>query len=72
MASQDTENVSTWGSSNSAVPTVTAGSSVVSASTFQAMITVLNELANHNHTFYDDYTTVCDCQCQCDCTRGTL
>ena len=48
-----------------------AGNSI-SADTFQQMLNVLSDLVSHNHTFYDDYTTVCECQCQCDCSRGTL
>lgn len=44
----------------------------ITADTFQQMLNVLNDLVSHNHTFYDDYTTVCECQCACDCGRGTL
>lgn len=44
----------------------------ITADTFQQMLNVLNDLVSHNHTFYDDYTTVCECQCQCACSRGTL
>mgnify|MGYP006271545207 CR=1 FL=1 len=65
------ESVSTWtGSYN--VAYVNTGTDIISAATFQSMLNVLNELANHNHIFYDDYTTVCDCQCDCACSRGTL
>ena len=45
---------------------------IITADTFQQMLNVLNDLVSHNHTFYDDYTTVCECQCQCACSRGTL
>lgn len=44
----------------------------ITADTFQQMLDVLEDLVAHNHTFYDDYTTVCECQCQCECSRGTL
>jgi hypothetical protein len=44
----------------------------ISADTFNSMLDVLEDLAGHNHIFYDDYTTVCECQCQCACSRGTL
>ena len=44
----------------------------IAAIDFTTMLSVLSQLTNHNHVFYDDYTTVCDCQCQCDCSRGTL
>lgn len=50
---------------------VVAGTKI-EAQTFRDMLTVLENLATHTHTFYDDYTTVCQCQCQCACTRGTL
>jgi hypothetical protein len=45
---------------------------VITAASLAQMAGVLQDLLSHNHTFYDDYTTVCECQCQCDCTRGTL
>ena len=45
---------------------------VITAASLAQMAGVLQDLLSHNHTFYDDYTTVCDCQCQCDCSRGTL
>ena len=50
---------------------VTVGQKI-EAATFRSMLTVLENLAKHTHTFYDDYTTVCECQCQCACSRGTL
>lgn len=50
----------------------TSNSDVISAATFNQMIDVLEALAQHNHIFYDDYTTVCQCQCECACNRGTL
>ena len=46
--------------------------SEITADTFNDMLDVLEDLAGHNHIFYDDYTTVCECQCQCACSRGTL
>ena len=55
-----------------AVPSTKATGDVISADTLAQMAGVLSDLLSHNHTFYDDYTTVCECQCQCDCTRGTL
>lgn len=59
-------SVSATGASN------TSNSDVISAATFNQMIDVLEALAQHNHIFYDDYTTVCQCQCECACNRGTL
>lgn len=48
------------------------GGTVISAVNYRNMANILNNLASHNHIFYDDYTTVCDCQCQCNCNRGTV
>ena len=61
-----TVSVSATGASN------TSNGAVISAATFNQMIDVLESLAQHNHIFYDDYTTVCQCQCECACNRGTL
>jgi len=62
---------STQNKSTSAQPANAAKGGLIRANTYQTMMDVLNQLVNHNHTFYDDYTTVCDCQCQCQCGRGT-
>lgn len=70
MASTN-ENTSSAGSANP-VPAAAAAGNTISATAFQQMLTVLSDLAAHNHIFYDDYTTVCECQCQCNCSRGTL
>ena len=45
---------------------------VIGAATFATMLNVLNALNQHVHTYYDDYTTVCQCQCQCASNRGLL
>jgi len=42
----------------------------ISADTFRQMLTILKDMRNHTHQYFDDYTTVC--QCQCNCQRGTL
>ena len=65
------ENTSTHNTGEEEVSTKTAGDDIT-ADTFRAMIDVLEDLAGHNHIFYDDYTTVCECQCQCACSRGTI
>ena len=65
------ENTSTHNTGEEEVAAKSAGDTI-SADTFRAMIDVLEDLAGHNHIFYDDYTTVCECQCQCACSRGTL
>ena len=42
----------------------------IQASTFQQMLQILDDLTDHTHTVYDDYTAVCQCQCQCACACG--
>jgi hypothetical protein len=51
---------------------VTRQVTIIQASTFNSMLNVLEALNNHGHTYYDDYTTVCECQCQCASNRGLL
>jgi len=53
-------------------PTNIAAETTIQASTFNAMLDVLSSLTAHTHTFYDDYTTVCQCQCACPSNRGLL
>jgi len=65
------ENVSTHTTSNTG-PSDTSSGNTIDANKYEQMVAVLNNLISHNHSFYDDYTTVCDCQCQCDCGRGAL
>jgi hypothetical protein len=65
------ENTSTNTVDAEEVSTKSEGDTI-SADTFNDMLDVLEDLAGHNHIFYDDYTTVCECQCQCACSRGTL
>jgi hypothetical protein len=66
-----TENLSTVTTSTT-VPADKAVNDTITADTFRQMLDVLEQLASHNHIFYDDYTTVCECQCQCACSRGTF
>ena len=42
----------------------------IEAQTFRQMLTILKDMRNHTHQYFDDYNTVCECQCQCQ--RGTL
>jgi len=67
MAIENTSIISV----RSGAPVKSAGDTI-GANTFVQMLNVLEDLVAHNHTFYDDYTTVCECQCDCDCGRGTL
>jgi len=43
----------------------------ISADTFQQMLNILDNLTDHTHIFYDDYTSVCNCNCNCQCGRGS-
>jgi|SaaInlV_135m_DNA_1039713.scaffolds.fasta_scaffold01841_4 hypothetical protein len=65
------EDTSTSTTSASGATDTSTGAEI-SAAKYRDMVSVLDELISHNHSFYDDYTTVCDCQCQCDCGRGAL
>lgn len=40
--------------------------------TYQGMLDILDDLTDHTHIFFDDYTTACNCNCNCNCTRGIL
>ena len=42
----------------------------IEAATFRQMLTILKDMRNHTHQYFDDYNTVCECQCQCN--RGTI
>jgi hypothetical protein len=53
-------------------PADVAAATTIQASTFTSMLNVLSSLTAHTHTFYDDYTTVCQCQCACPNNRGLL
>ena len=66
-----TENLSDVGSTLSEVPAA-AQQNVIDDSTYQQMLAVLENLTDHTHVFYDDYTTACACNCDCTCTRGTI
>ncbi len=61
----------TYSPQQTLVPDKTTGQSIDAAS-FDQMLNVLNELVNHTHIFYDDYSTACNCNCNCACTRGIL
>jgi hypothetical protein len=60
------------GSTNSpsTSPTAVGSGGKINASTFQQMLQILDDLTDHSHTVYDDYTAVCECQCQCACACG--
>lgn len=56
--------------SGSPAPGAVSSGGVISASTFQQMLQILDDLTDHTHTTIDNYTSVCDCQCQCACACG--
>lgn len=66
--SNDLSNVA---STKAAVRTE-AAQQPVDDETYAQMLRILEELTDHTHVFYDDYTTACDCNCNCNCTRGTV
>lgn len=51
--------------------TAKAAGDTISADTFQQMLNILDNLTDHTHVFYDDYSTACNCACQCQCGRGS-
>ena len=44
----------------------------ITTDTFVQMLNVLDNLTDHTHIFYDDYSTNCNCNCNCACGRGGL
>jgi hypothetical protein len=66
------ENISAEDGVTAPAVSTKAADNTVTADTFRQMLDVLEQLASHNHIFYDDYNTVCECQCQCACSRGTV
>ncbi len=46
------------------IPAVQSGQAIKSE-TFQAMLSTLLELSQHQHAFLDDYSTACNCNCNC-------
>ena len=51
------------------LPPTKAVGNTIDAQSFQDMVTILDQLRSHTHTFVDDYTTNCQCNCAC---RGIL
>ena len=64
------ENTSTINSGQDVTAKVTGDP--ISADTFQQMLNNLDNLTDHTHVFYDDYSTACNCNCNCACGRGSL
>jgi hypothetical protein len=70
MATYQSDTTASTQSSSPAPAAVSAGTTPVNSTTFQQMLQILEDLNDHTHTVYDDYTSVC--QCQCACSRGIL
>ena len=66
-----TEDLSTKTTSEPLVATK-AATNDIDADTFQSMLDILDDLVDHTHIFFDDYSTACNCNCNCNCTRGIL
>lgn len=45
---------------------------IITPTNMQQMLDILENLTDHTHIVYDDYSTACNCNCQCQCGRGTL
>lgn len=55
---------------------VTAGTKatgdLITPTNMQQMLDILENLTDHTHIVYDDYSTACNCNCACACGRGSL
>jgi hypothetical protein len=58
--------------SSSTIPAAKNAGDSIQASTFQQMLQILDDLTDHTHVVYDDYTTACNCNCPCPCGRGII
>jgi hypothetical protein len=63
------ENTDPVVDSGTRAATKTAGD-LITADTLRQMLTILDELTDHTHVVYDDYSTAC--QCNCACGRGIV
>ena len=51
-----------------ALPGAKTAGDVIDAQSFRDIITILDQLRSHTHTYTDNYST----NCQCNCARGSL
>ncbi len=58
--------------STSLVPSTKNPGDQIEASTFQQMLQILDDLTDHTHVIYDDYSTACNCNCACSSGRGIV
>lgn len=45
---------------------------LITPANMQQMLDVLENITDHTHVIYDDYSTACNCNCACDCGRGSM
>lgn len=64
-----TENTTTKDTSAGTVANKSSGNTI-SADAYNQMVSILEELTDHTHVYYDDYSTACNCNCACN--RGTI
>ena len=61
------ENTGSKTTSQTAPANESAGNTI-DADSYRQMVSILDQLRSHTHTFTDNYTT----NCQCNCSRGSL
>lgn len=69
MAIENTEVLGTW---SSTTPATKNPGDTITADTLLQMLAILDEITDHTHIVYDDYSTACQCNCNCACGRGIV
>lgn len=69
MAIENTEVLDTW---SSTTPATKNTGDTITADTLLQMLAILDEITDHTHIVYDDYSTACQCNCNCACGRGII
>jgi len=67
MGIEDTSTVNSGTSAGSQ-----SGGNLITPTNMQQMLDILENLTDHTHVIYDDYSTSCNCNCACACGRGGL
>ena len=67
MGIEDTSTASSGASAG----TQNSGNLITPAN-MQQMLDILENITDHTHVVYDDYSTACNCNCACDCGRGSM
>lgn len=66
------ENTDALGSWTSPTPSTKTAGDTITADTLRQMLAILDEITDHTHIVYDDYSTACQCNCACACGRGII